>query len=675
MEKQSIRTTLKKNLGLKDEDIKRLIHMYAIRHKGKINPKEIEGDVKEIANCMLQNITDLYKDYDVAHEILECGKDRQEEALRSLLTKENYRKALEYLPNRFYINVDNWVSTFYLVAKNEFSKILEGDVEDYRKFVENLNYKNINRVANFFRMEADVVKFIARNGDIKDFQEFMTDIEPVRDSNTSERRGCPSKISKKLFESIKNKDTEEKINFNRKNIMRILSIIHKREDFSDEQKQNLEKIFIENFSDFVYDTNLSTLLNSVNSIKYETIKEYIDYSKGREEDEKTKFFLDILQNKENDELSLEYEQLMEELNEMEKSGELNLIAFKDKLVASKILNDHRNSVNIHRNDEDDSIKMNIYVPLSRNLRFRNKERGTITEVSDLKVSLDATELASFIDKVNEMSKDNAQSQMNSIIENGIGEIKLARNDYDMNRKIEYSDKDILGFLRESVNSPYIIYNGINELSATVPYYCINERLGMSKYKIEMDEEEIEKFNSKNELPEINEHSYSFGRIDGYYMRDVLDFMLDEEVIHIKEADWTNGGWYTVIWKEQDKDYPDKAMGISTSTSEWARCQSGIDEKVFIKFVCQHPLRFKKYYEKIARGSDCCGCFPAPYIETICKDILRMPTERELLEERFAQNIIDSAQEKEELTEKKSQAEELCNDYENCIGSNNTIEQK
>ena len=105
MEKQSIRTMLKKNLGLEDYQVKMLIHMYAIRHKRKINPSKIEEDVKFISNCMLQNIPYIYKDYDVAHELLDCGKDRQEKAIYNLLHEDGYKLALEYLPNRYYENV------------------------------------------------------------------------------------------------------------------------------------------------------------------------------------------------------------------------------------------------------------------------------------------------------------------------------------------------------------------------------------------------------------------------------------------------------------------------------------------------------------------------------------------------------------------------------------------
>ena len=662
MKKESIRENLMKNLGLTSEQVKKLIHIYAVNNKGKINAKKIEEEVKTIANLIIKNVPYLYNNYDIGHELLDCGKDRQENAMYSMLMEEGYKLAVKYLPNRWSVNVDEWVRMFYDTAKKEFSKILDGDIDSYRKFVNSIGYKNINRLAEFFNMEDEIAKYIIREGEFKDFQILMTDERPVRDSDKAQRRSCPSKLSKKIYESLKNTDSNENIRFSRKNIMRILSKIHNKENLTEEQKEELQEKFIENLSSFSFDRNLVTILNMDNLSEYETIKFYMENAKGKVVEEKNKMFLNILQNKLEEEMLEEYRRLIEELNQIEENDELNIEALRKKITESKLYSNH-NILNLHRDDKDGSAKLSISIPLGNNYYFKNPDEDTCKVVSDLDIILEATELKDFIDKVNDNSRRKAQEKMGSIVENGIGEIKLVDCDYRMDREIEESEEKIIGFLEKGTASPYITYDGINGLEVTIPYKLISDLMGVRIKTIKMSEEEKEKFNNKNDIQGSKKDSYMYGKIDGYYRRDVYDFELSGEEFHIRDADWTNGGRYTIVWKGQDKFYPDEGIGISTSRSEWARFQTGIDELKFIKFATQLPLRFKKYYEKLAEESDCCGLFPTAHIENICREILRMPTEKELSEEKFAQEILEKQKEIEELSEKKEKASELLTEYE------------
>ena len=189
----------------------------------------------------------------------------------------------------------------------------------------------------------------------------------------------------------------------------------------------------------------------------------------------------------------------------------------------------------------------------------------------------------------------------------------------------------------------------------------------------MTPEQIKKFNNKAEPVHVEEHRYRFGRIDGYYTRHVYDFNINGEQYHIKGADWTNGGSYTVVWKGEEQNYPEKAMGLSSSRSEWARNQRGVSFGAVIKFISENPMRFSEYYDKIAEDCDSCGRFPTPHIENMCKDIMRMPRESKLREikeidlqnskEDFIDELLKSVNDKKDLKEKERKAQYLLTEYE------------
>ena len=162
-----------KKLGIRKDEVSKLISTYARNHNGHVDISQIEEDIKKISNSMIYGLGTMYKDYDIKHEILECGKARQMDGILSLLNDNNQQIALSYLPNDYYENVDTWVFTLYHTAQKQLSDILDGDIDSYRDFVQELPYQNINKVAKTFEMEDKVAKFIALNGEFSDFQQFM----------------------------------------------------------------------------------------------------------------------------------------------------------------------------------------------------------------------------------------------------------------------------------------------------------------------------------------------------------------------------------------------------------------------------------------------------------------------------------------------------------------------
>lgn len=255
---KSIRSELMEKLGIEKEEVAKLIATYARNHSGNVNITEIVNDVEKIASQMIYGLGTIYKDYDVRHEILDCGKDRQEEGVMSLLDEEEQQLALSYLTNRYAENVNIWVLTFYHATQKQLLEILDGGIDSYREFVDKLPYQNINRVARTYGLESEVAEFLVANGQQKDFQQFMTDIQPVRDKETelmeqyvsnwsgkTERKSCPKKISEKIFQKLQEEMKENgTVSFDRESIMRGLASIHNNKQLSEEEKEQLQDLFI-----------------------------------------------------------------------------------------------------------------------------------------------------------------------------------------------------------------------------------------------------------------------------------------------------------------------------------------------------------------------------------------------------------------------------------------------
>ena len=86
--KRSIKTMLMEDLGITKDEAMMLIKAYAKNHDGKVNPVQIENDIKRISNSMIFEVGNIYKDYDIKHELTECGKDRTMSAVRSLMDSD-----------------------------------------------------------------------------------------------------------------------------------------------------------------------------------------------------------------------------------------------------------------------------------------------------------------------------------------------------------------------------------------------------------------------------------------------------------------------------------------------------------------------------------------------------------------------------------------------------------
>ncbi len=681
MEK-SIRNDLMEILGIRKEEAEKLIATYSREHNGKIDVERIKEDVNKITNSMIHELGWIYNSYDIRHEMLECGKDRQAEAITSLLEDDDEKKlALSYLPNWYYLNVDRWASTFYHATQKNLLDTLNGGIEEYRKLVDELPYENINRVARTFNMESKMVEFLAKNGQQEDFQKFMTDIEPVRDydeelmdkyvinySGKTITKSCPQQISDKLFKKAQEKvKKDDKVVFDRENIMRGLSAIYNNKKLSKDEKDELQDLFMTKSLEKNVNNEFTRLVKKEDYSNFNILKQYLNMKPDISWEEKEKFINNQILLKKKKEMKKVYNEFLENIENKSKTEEITPEVFIDELVKSPLSKNGRNELMIM---QDEKTKKEELVVSTKNPIIWGEE---------LNIKVDGTKLKELINSINNESLSKANKELEECANAGIGEISTFNNWKTVNRFSE-SSENILGAINEEENSPYLTggelssSGGLTDLKVKCPYNVISkDRIFLDEEIAEMTPEQIKKFNNKAEPVHVEEHRYRFGRIDGYYTRHVYDFNINGEQYHIKGADWTNGGSYTVVWKGEEQNYPEKAMGLSSSRSEWARNQRGVSFGAVIKFISENPMRFSVYYYIFAEDCDSCGRFPTPHIESMCKDIMRMPRESKLREikeidlqnskEDFINELLKSANDKKELKEKERQAQDLLTEYE------------
>ena len=361
-----------------------------------------------------------------------------------------------------------------------------------------------------------------------------------------------------------------------------------------------------------------------------------------------------------------YNTLVSTLEEKSKKEELMPKQIMDLIIGSPLSENEENFLILSEDEETETTKLTISIP--------NPE----IEIKSKVIELDGTDLRRLIDVANNNSLSEANRQLEEFSQSGIGEISVI-NDWKTHNRFRYSAENVIGVIGDEDNSPYLTGGkktsdaGLTDLQVKCPYDYISDMMCMQSKLAEMTPKQIEKFNHRLEPVEIKKHSYRYGRVDGYYSRTVYDFEINGEEYHIKDSDWANGGKYTVVWKGKEENYPEIAMGISGSYSEYASGQCGVNINSVIGFINQNPNRFSKLFDKIAEKDDCRGLFPTPHIEELCSDIMKMKTESELKREKeqnmqypdneFLEEMVDSATTKKELTEREKGVKDLLVEYE------------
>ncbi len=677
---KSIRNELVETLGIEKDEAAKLIATYARNHNGNVDVTQIEENIEKIVNSMIYELGTIYKDYDVKHEILECGKDRQEEGIMSLLDDENQELALSYLSNRYYENVNTWALTFYHATQKQLLKILDGGIEAYREFVNKLPYQNINRVARTYGIESEIAEFLSINGSQKDFQQFMIDIQPIRDEETqlmekyvsnwsgkTERKSCPQNLSSKLFKKLQEQLQENgTILFERESIMRGLSTIHNNKQLSEIEKEKLQDTFIVYSLRGEIDDNFVRLARVENAVSFDTLNEYLKMDSTTPWNEKEEFLTKKVLPASEREMQNAYNVLLITLNEKSKSKELSPEQIIELLEKTSLSKEGKNHMKMIQDEETKDTKLVISVA------------HPVIKGESMDIELNGNDLKQIIDIANDKSLAGANKQLEKFSQAGIGEVSVLNN-WKTDSRFRYSSENVIGAIGEEENSPYLTggelsdNDGLSDVQVKCPYSIISDTMYLDHKIAEMTPEQIEQFNHKTEPVQVKEHYYRYGKVDGYYTCNVYDFEINGEKYHIKNAEWTNGGNYTVVWKGEEENYPEIAMGLSSSYSEWARNQSGVNIDSMLSFISENPMRFSEYYDKRAKGSDCCGRFPASHIEKLCIDIMEMLPESKLRElkeqelkypnEEFLEEVVGRATVRKVLKEQEKEAQNLLTEYE------------
>ena len=657
MEKKSIRSQLMERLGITKEEAENLIKAYTRSHGGKANVEQMIKDVEKISLEMIGNASLLYRDYDVRHEITECGKDRAERGIRSLVNDEGLLDlAYQYLQNRYYENVHLWADAFYHSSQNQIRFFLSQGIDAYRMFVNTLPNKNIYRTARAFGMEKEIVEFIAENGTVEDFEQFMTDTGYSRNKGGKlDTRKCSKGFCKKVFGSVKEaiKDGEFK-GFKREDMLAGLSIISNCKELTDEQKEELKNMYIKNAIRGSIDIGLLRIVAKHNwDDRFDTMKSFIEMN-GASNDEIDEFLDKKLGAEMEEEIKGQYATVVKELEEAKEEGNLTVTRLGEILDEFGDAN-----VVLERDEKTQEVTLHITTDLP------------ITGNS-ITVSFDGTKFDEAVKSINQESLETAQEQLQQIVREGIGEVQLFPITHEP-FGFRYPDGTV-GKISDGDNSPYAVRmprrdsvgNGVADYEVRLPYEAIDETFPrvVGRKELKMDDDEIEQFNNHNERVPVSKHSYRYGRPDGTYKREVLDIEIDGEQYHIKVGDYGRG-LYTVVWKGQNSNAPKKAIGLMSPRLSGDALN--VDEESLIEFISQNPRRFKAYYESHEKENhNGTGVFIAERLDRACEDMMKLETESELQPEKdpVSSELAKAVEERNELNARKNAAKKLLEEYRN-----------
>ena len=632
-----------------EDRIIKLQEAYYKRNNKEIETNKVERDIEKIAKKMIECAEEFSNGSQIAHEILECGKERQYGAIISLLGEREKKIADKYLPSWYAEDVNDWALTFYNTAKLKLQEMLDGGIESYRDFEEDCLYGDTNKIASAFNMEEEFVNLLVKEGNKSDLNRFMRTMYISKDGEWKEK-SCPKRLVSKIFDMVKDaQEKDKKIRFNRNEIMRGFTAIYKCEDLTDKEKEEIESEYIKAYLDGQIDNTFNKLIIFNVADKLETMKQYIQLYKERDFEKLNEFIEEkTLPEYERKACKL-YDQFIEKLEK------------EDNLTPEKLMEIKENL----------NITEDLYISYCEETNKSSclfEFRNAITGLRDF-IELDNNEFEKYIEIANNNSRKEAELKLNDATKKGIGNIQITDGDNEYIDRIKERKDDIIGAVGKNNDSLYLKGGKINgkrelgDVKAVAPYYIVGKNGNyICIEEMEMSEEQVKDFNQV-EMPDVKEHTYIYGRVDGYYSRKVSDFQINGETYHIKNDDWTNDGTYTVLWKGQDSNYPEEAMGITSSYSEWARCQRGVDNEYVIKLIAQNPRRFAKLIEENQETRDSCGCFSLSHLESIFKYLAKMPTEEQLEKEETVEEIAKLANEKERLEDKEVKTEELLKQFE------------
>lgn len=220
--------------------------------------------------------------YDINHEMNECGKRRTYDAFAH--TTSNGNGTLMSTGKTYYSDSINTWRNFNVQAAQTEMRGQMTSITQYRKMVNDLPEKNIGKVASVLGMKKEIVDFIAKEGTVRDMQIYLSD----SDQTMGKKFFCPKELAAAAYETVqKHQDfgTQE-TGFNRSDIISTAGMIHHSENYSEAEKKVLLSAAIENIyqhgrEGIAYDkTEFSHMLRSES---LETIQNFLTHNKQSEE--------------------------------------------------------------------------------------------------------------------------------------------------------------------------------------------------------------------------------------------------------------------------------------------------------------------------------------------------------------------------------------------------------
>ena len=663
----SIRKDLMDSLGLTFKEVNILISMFAKNNEGKVNASQIESDVTKIATSMIYNIGKIYNDYDVAHELINCGKDRQEAAIRSLLEPEDENLVLSYLQNRYYENVNDWVFTFYHAAQNQLLKILDGGIDTYRDFVDGLPYKNINRIASTLQVENEIAEFLAKYGQLDDFEQFMTDVQPVKDKNeelmqkyvanytgkTVERK-LPPNLSAQVFEKIQKQMQEhDTVSLHSTYMMNVLFTISRNKQLSPKQKEHIQTLFIEKELNGGSWGTFDRLVRLEKEAPYEILIQYLENSSNPNWDA-IQFFDERAIIALRSEIMNDYNQLLTMLDrEIRKNPRITPEQIWEVLQKSPIaiyINSNGYDIALSPNEETGKATLEI--------NCENPLYGG--DNNNIDIQIDGTALYKIIDAANTRSINQAEQQLEEFAQAGMGEVSVVNNTTTECRFCGYNYSEdypcLVGAIGEDEHAPYIIggqrsNNGFTDLKVKYPYSIINNGLWLRWPIEEMTPEQIVRFNKKR------------GTVDIEIGQEANCFTVDGETYITKHF---SEGFNYNIKKKCSNDWMPICDGSRNS-----------DGRYFAELINQNPNRFSKFLDDWIKENKNRNV-GAVSLEYLCRALMQMPTETQLIEmekdanfdeNQFLNNLVTMATQKQQSSQKLKDAHDLLSEFKGITEEN------
>ena len=665
----SIRTKLMEELHISSKQASKLIKAYARNHSGKIDVNQIIEDIRSLSNKMIYEVGQL--DFDVRHEILRCGKQRQQLAVYNMLgDEESENLAAQYLLNQYYENVDDWAHTFYSSAQSQIQTILDSEIEHYRDFVSSVPSHNIYRVARAFNMERNIVEFLAKNGTIDDFKHFMSGANPSKGKGKVKK--YPDFLCEQLFQQIQDSVNEGSFkHFDRAELLKGLSFVHRNSSLTDSQKIELQELFsYQFFRDKINDDRCYNLMRASFPNNFEFIKNFLEVASELNYYEKEELLKQPMCEDMEEEFKSQYSALLEKLDESLEKGELDLERFTTLLNSSGLSQYERIGIYSRKENEELEEGEIEIVALATN-PVTGKE---------MYISQDGSRLSEIIGYVNERSKENARNQLERFASGGRGEISakaLPYYDSRFRNPSEYAKNNgIIAALTDDEHSPYVVGGMpkgelLSPIEVVVPFKQINPMFPFIRISSEetMSPEQIKRFNHQAEPVDVQTHSYRYSRVDGYYSNVVYDFNMNGETYHVKRGYWPNSGSCTVVWKGEEKDYPDEGISILVDgRGEYARNQAGVPPLTLIQWIAETPRKFSRYYDENCGIMSCVGTFPSETMQRVCHRMLALPRESDLqqLEKQSSEllDILPTSSDLEQPNEQQSKLSEASSKQEN-----------